>query len=347
MRVVFAPDFRSGTPYQPLLAAALEQEGVEVAYLEKYYRGLPFTRGLAGLGADLFHLHWPEIYWRPFHRWLHYGDDLMLATLGRPLVLTAHNFQPHDHPLGWKEQMSHWWSYQLASAVFVHSPAAAETILRTYRLDERRLHLIPHGNEAAAYPTPSERSVAHDQLGLKLPRGQRVVLMFGAIRPYKGQEAIIDWWKRSTPEATTLALVGQPQDAAYQEEIRRQVQDCPSILLHDYHQDDASTALWHSAADVALFNYRQIFSSGSLSLALGYGLPIVYPVRNTAFDLAPFTNQHPKRVGAFYSMEGDFGEKLKAAAQLGRSEPAALDWAQARSWQGIAQETANVYKSLL
>ncbi len=347
MRVVFAPDFRQGTPYQSLLATALEQEGVEVAFLEKYHRGLPFTRGLAGLRADLFHLHWPEVYWKPFHRWLHYCDDLWLATRGRPLVLTAHNFQPHDQPLQWKEQISHRWTYHLASAICVHSETAAETILRTYRVEERQLHLIPHGNEAAAYPPATEQVKAREQLGLQLPKGHRLVLMFGAIRPYKGQEAIIAWWKREAPEQATLALVGQPQDAAYQQKIRHEIQGCPNIFLRDEHQDDANTALWHSAADVALFNYRQIFSSGSLSLALGFGLPILYPVRCATVDLLPFSQEHSERVGAFHSLEGDFGEKLAALLKQGRSETAAAAWSQSRSWQHTAQITANIYKSLL
>lgn len=347
MRVVFAPDFRTGTPYQNLLASALEEQGVEVAYLEKYHRGLPFTRGLAKSRADLFHLHWPEMYWFPFHRWVHYGDDLMLATCGRPLVLTAHNFYTHDNPLGWWQQISHWWTYYLASAVFVHSEKAAETILRTYRLKERRIHVLPHGDEAAAYPPAVEQALAREKLGLTLPSNQRLVLMFGAIRPYKGQEAIIDWWKRQAPANATLALVGQAQESAYREEIRRQVQDCPSILLRDERQDNANTTLWHSAADVALFNYRQIFSSGSLSLALGFGLPLLYPVRNATLEVTPFSEQHPERVPAFHSLEGDFGEKLAASLQIGRSEQAASEWAAAHSWQKNAQITADVYKNLL
>lgn len=347
MRVVFAPDYRSGTPYQLLLAVALEEEGVEVGFLEHYYRGLPLTRGLAKIGADLFHLHWPEHYWHPSYRWLKYGDDLLFATRGRPLILTAHNFQIHDQRQSWKAFIGQCWTYYLASSVLVHSAAAAETLLRTYPLEERRLHLIPHGNEAAAYPEPSQQHRAREKIGLPFPPERRLALMFGAIRPYKGQEAVIDWWKQNAPPNTTLAIVGQTWDQGYRQEIRRLVKDCPTIHLVDQHQNEADTALWLSAADAALFNYRQIFSSGSMSLALGFGLPLLYPSRNTTVDLEPFSSRHPGRVNPFYSLAGDFGEKLSAALQLGRCDQAASDWATERSWQNIARKSIKIYKSLL
>ena len=62
LKVIFAPDWRAGVPYQQLLATALPRHGVDVAFLQGYRRGLPLSRLLEGQQFDFLHLHWPEAY---------------------------------------------------------------------------------------------------------------------------------------------------------------------------------------------------------------------------------------------------------------------------------------------
>ena len=51
MRVLFAPDYREGTPYQTLLADALGRLGVKVSFLSDYHRGLPICSGGCARGC--------------------------------------------------------------------------------------------------------------------------------------------------------------------------------------------------------------------------------------------------------------------------------------------------------
>ena len=55
MRILFAPDYRNGLPYQQLLAEALRELDVEVDFLTGYRRGLPLYRGTADLQFDALH----------------------------------------------------------------------------------------------------------------------------------------------------------------------------------------------------------------------------------------------------------------------------------------------------
>src|SRR5438105_3895817 len=64
IRVLFAPDYRDGLPYQDLLAKALVRHGVEVSFLTDYRRGLPLFRGSFGNRPDIVHIHFPEKYFR-------------------------------------------------------------------------------------------------------------------------------------------------------------------------------------------------------------------------------------------------------------------------------------------
>lgn len=343
MRVLFAPDYRPGTPYQTLLADALREAGVTVDFLSDYYRGLPLTRGLAKSQADLLHLHWPEPYAHFRGRWRQYFPDLFLARRMAPLVLTAHNGLPHENLHSAIHRACHAWTYQLANAVIAHSDAAAEVIRAEHGIKDRRLRVIPHGNEAAAYPALTSRESARKELGLRLPPNQRLALMFGAFRPYKGQDAVLDWWRQNAPPRTTLALVGKAAHTADLDNLHHQTKDRENLLLRPEYQDETDTARWHAAADVAVFNYRQIFSSGTVNLALGAGLPVLLPARCPTVDVSDV----PGRALRFFSLEGDFGDKLGRQLELGRSPQAARQWAISRDWAKIAESTAQIYASLI
>src|SRR5262245_50742956 len=101
MKVLFAPDWRSGVPYQTLLAEALVALGVEVDFLADYKRVLPLSRLVNERNFDVLHLHWPEAYYPRRHdgfdwfRQARFSTDLARATRTHPLVFTAHNFAPH------------------------------------------------------------------------------------------------------------------------------------------------------------------------------------------------------------------------------------------------------------
>ena len=60
MKVLFAPDWRAGVPYQTLLAAALAALGVKVEFLAGYKRALALTRLVRAREFDVLHLHWPN-----------------------------------------------------------------------------------------------------------------------------------------------------------------------------------------------------------------------------------------------------------------------------------------------
>src|SRR5262245_2706704 len=101
LRVLFAPDYRAGTPYQTLLADALDRHDVEVVFLGDYRRGLPLFRGSFDTAPNIVHIHWPEKYFHRGNGWdwlriMRYPLDCWLTAQRGPIVLTAHNFLPHN-----------------------------------------------------------------------------------------------------------------------------------------------------------------------------------------------------------------------------------------------------------
>lgn len=345
MKVLFAPDWRNGVPYQRLLADALLRAGVEVGFLQNYKRVFPLTRLLARQNCDILHLHWPEAYypkkndtWDWFRR-ARFAWDLRRATRNCALATTAHNLHAHNRSLEPFAERNTRVAHQLASAVFAHSPVAKERLIAAFELDPEKIHVIPHGDLSAPLGTPIPREEARRELCLS---PGKMALIFGAVEPYKGQEGVIDWWKQNRPDAT-LAIVGQPCTPAYEKSLASMAEGETRIVTRFDWIPDEQLRLWLSAADVTIFNYREIFTSGAANLARAWGLPMLLPERLDTVMLdepTPFVHR-------FRDFNDDFGEKLTAALGCGPDYAAAAAWRRECSWDRVAQLTLDGYRYAL
>ncbi len=344
MDVLFAPDWRNGVPYQRLLAEALVAAGVHVDFLSQYKRVLPLSRLLRQQPADLLHLHWPEAYYPQkndrwdFFRRARFRTDLALATRHTPFVFTAHNLAEHNHRHAFA-QANYAAAYRRARLVFAHSEAARAQLVSAYGLSAEKIRVIPHGDLSVVMPPPSPQAEARAQLGL--PDGP-MCLMFGAVEPYKGQEEVLAHWREARPDAL-LVIAGKPQTPEYGGTIRRAAQGLPNVVLRLEWLDDSQLALFLSAADVALFNYRTIFTSGAATLARSWGLPLLLPARLSTVDLA----EPDPRVMRFESLATNFAEELSAALAVTPDYAAAAAWRCHTAWTRVAELTLAGYRESL
>ena len=344
MKVLFAPDWRQGVPYQKLLAEALTSAGVNVDFLSHYKRFLPLARLMAEQQADLLHLHWPEAYYqRKGDRWdflrrARFTTDLALATRRTPFVFTAHNLTEHNYG-GAFAHANYAATYRHARLVFAHSAAAAAELARTYELPKEKIRVIPHGDLSVAMPPPVPQAEARTRL--KLPPG-KVCLMFGAVEPYKGQDEVMAYWREAQPGAT-LVIVGKPLNEEYARFVRQSAHQSHGVIVRLEWLSDADLSLFLSVADVALFNYRTIFTSGAATLARSWGLPLLIPNRLSTVDLA----EPDPRVIRFEGLEEDLTEKLDAALNIAPDYNAAATWRAQTSWAHVAELTAAGYREAL
>jgi glycosyltransferase involved in cell wall biosynthesis len=345
MNVLFAPDWRSGVPYQRLLAEALEAYGVHVSFLQHYKRLMPLTRLLKINPTELFHLHWPEAYYpRLRDRWdkirrARFSIDLILATRNKPFVLTAHNLCEHNLQHLPFAHVNYATAYRRANLVFAHSTAAKEKLGRIYGVDGQKVRVVPHGDLSVVMPPPISRDEARSKL--RLPEGP-ICLMFGAVQPYKGQEEVLAYWKEARP-SEHLVIAGKPDSPEYGQTIRQLAADLPNVTLHFHWLPDAELAEYLCAADCALFNYRTIFTSGAASLARSWGLPILLPSRLETVDLG----EPDPRVFRFDSFPTQFREKLAAALAISPDFQAAAGWREQISWPRVAELTVAGYREVL
>jgi glycosyltransferase involved in cell wall biosynthesis len=341
MRVLFAPDWREGVPYQSLLADALGAAGVSAVFPAGYRRGLPVARICRESAPDLLHLHWPEAYYAPRQdgmaalRLLRYPLDLALARC--PHIVTAHNLFAHNLGAGRLMKRAALASFRSAAAVIAHSDAAARLVARTARIDRQRVAVIPHGDVSARLGPPAEREAARRELGLG---PGPVALMFGTVEPYKGIEEIIRLWGDAPPPAT-LWIVGRPCSEFYGKTVRSLAEKASSVECRLGWLPDDALRLWLSAADVALFNYSRILTSGAAILARSRGLPVMFPGRIDTVDLG-----EPDPAVVRFEPE-TFADGLGRAVAAGADYARAASYRAAIAWPAIARATAELYRGVL
>lgn len=351
LHILFAPDFRKSIGYQHYLAEALEAQGVRVSFLNGYARGLPLWRGTCRIeGLDAVHLHWPESYCQarePARNWLRkqrYLLDMALLSQRYPLFLTAHNLLPHNREEESGVFRNIAYTARRASRIFAHSPEARRQYAATFGVNSERIPVIPYGDHAVKMLPPLESESSRQELSLPPRERERVCLIFGTVSPYKGISEVIEYWKKHRP-AARLLVVGPVAKATYARELNALAEGVPQVELRISEQwlSEADLRLWLSAVDCAIFNYREIFTSGAAALARSFGLPLLIPERLRCADLM---EPHPY-VQRFDSLEGNFAQCLELALKQQPDFEVSEAWREETSWKHVAELTARAYREVL
>ena len=313
-----------------------------------YRRGLPLFRGGREKLFDILHIHWPEAYFRHskdhlnWLRTLRYPLDLWLSAKRTPIVSTAHNLLPHTRrsELGVHRNMRY--TANRSEAVFVHSDAAREEVIRAYEVSDKRVHVIPFGDHSVRLGSPLPREAS--RVALALPLTQKICLTFGTISPYKGIEHLARFWNEADIPHR-LAIVGPILSNELAEKLAELAEVCPAIDLRLKREwlPDAELQTWLSASDCVVFNYEEVFSSGAAALARAYGIPLLMPHSLAFVDLH---EPHP-HVLRFHKLEVDFKEQLARALSTPADYDLAAEWRMKTSWERVANLTQLVYRKVL
>jgi glycosyltransferase involved in cell wall biosynthesis len=160
--------------------------------------------------------------------------------------------------------------YKLASAYVVHSDFDRRLVCDRYSLNSKTVHVIPHATYDHYRRGRHWRAAPEDCCNL---------LYFGLIRPYKGVDDLIrafDAIPRDRIENYWLTLVGETWEGwtVPAELISRSRYRDRITFINRYVSDDEVDGAF-AGADVVVLPYHRSSQSGTLHIALHYGLPIV------------------------------------------------------------------------
>ena len=352
MRVYFRPLLLGGNPYTRELVAALEAEGIEVC--GSAGRGISFARHALSQGARVVHLHWLWGVTSRGGRWMararlgyFLAQLLLLRVLGRGIVLTVHNLYPHESPHPDVDRLCTRAVIAIAHRTLVHGDSAKEVLQRELGLGERtvaRLVTVPHAHYADVYPDRISRTRARAVLGIGEDRF--VFGNLGMIRPYKGIPALIDAFRSIGGDDIELVIAGRPIDGPYRAEIERRIAGDPRIRFFPGFVAEDEVQTYLKAADVMVYPFENVLSSGSVILALSMARTCVCPEVGCIRDIASPDDAY------LYSPDDPDGLRnamLRAIADRNNTEGKGrrgLERVLAWSWEHSARCTAEIYRGL-
>jgi glycosyltransferase involved in cell wall biosynthesis len=161
--------------------------------------------------------------------------------------------------------------------IIVHHDSAIDDVVSHFSIPHmrERFDVIPHGNYFDCYPGKVSKQEARRLLCI--PEEDFVFLLFGQLRANKGIENLLSAFvtvcgESEAPLRLVLAGRAEPQ-------IKKLIINAQSHAQRiDFREGFVAEDLvqpWHAAADAAVFPFSTGLTSGSLILAMGFGLPVI------------------------------------------------------------------------
>ncbi len=304
----------------------------------------------------------PKIFHILWNSHLKYFDRTLLMLyyklLGKKIVLTAHDVNAarrdgHDSALN---RLSLRTQYQLADHIFVHTEKMKNELLEDFGVRGRAVTVIPYGINNAVPNTDLTPAQAKQRLGIG--SGDRTILFFGGLRPYKGLEHLVAAFQLIAPKNQGYRLIIAGQRKRGFERYLRDIQeaiaaDCSRdrVVQRIEHVPDREMELYFKAADVLVLPYKDIFQSGVLFLGYSFGLPVIASEvgslrEDVIEEKTGFVCRPRDPVDLARTIEKYFDSSLFKSLDIRRQE--VRDHAsRTHSWDAIGETTREVYLRLL
>ncbi len=266
---------------------------------------------------------------------------------GAKIVLTVHDLLPHD--TGEADVRAFRELYARVDGIICHSESIRARLGAEFAVPEAKVRVIAHG--PFFYDLPATRE-AETLRGFGLEAAGVVVLWQGIIFPYKGVDVLLRAWREVEERVDGAWLVvagtGSPE---LLEQIRAQVAalGLKRVRLEFRFVTAEELVALYRRADVVVYPYRTITTSGALATGLALGKAIV------ASDLPVFRELLTDRENALLVAAEDADALTEALVELAEDRGlrerlagrvGAMDFGDG-AWRTIAEKTAAAYRGVL
>jgi D-inositol-3-phosphate glycosyltransferase len=317
-----------------------------------HYRSL--IRYAAAARPRVFHILWNSKI-QFFDRTL-----LMLyyKALGKRVALTAHNVNQarRDSQDTWLNRITLRIQYHLTDHIFVHTQKMKDELMEEFGVAGQAVTVIRHPINNAFSDTELTPSEAKRQLGLE--EGNKTLLCFGRIKPYKGIEYLLSAFQKlaSQDGQYRLIIAGEVQkgNEMYMDSLMQIMAGeigNGQVILRTQFIPDEDMEVYLKAADVLVLPYKDIFQSGVLFLGYSFGLPVIVT------DVGSFREEVVEGETGYLCRPGDSEDLAKKIEtyfasdlyrNLGLNRKVIKDYADIHhSWAAAAELTRKAYEGML
>ncbi len=340
--------YTEGNPYQRLLYADPAGRIRPVAWRHAWHR---LARARRRGALPVVHLHWDDrIFGRGADPAANRAEaEALLGHLGRyreaggRLLWTIHNRRPHREIDAQTFAAARARLAAMADAIHVHAPHAAAHMREAWQAPAERLHVLPHPSYLGAY----EPEI--DTLARPLPAAaERRFLFFGMFRGQKGVSRIAEAADKLARRGHRFRLEMAGRAFASQRRLLARLAANPAIELFPERVPDEQVAPVFARNQLFLFPNHDVFTSGSVMLALTFGLPVIGPRVPALVETLPEGNR-----ALLYDPESPRGliRAMRDAiemedAELARLRAEALAFARERAPRVIGRRMADLILTL-
>src|SRR5438093_8345211 len=153
--------------------------------------------------ARIFHILWNN-------KFEHFDRTLLMLyyrLFGKRIVFTAHNvnMRKRDNRDNWRNRLSLSIQYRLCHHILVHTAAMKDELISDFGIASQRVSVIPFRINNTSPTTTLVSWEARERIGLGC--GEKTLLFFGQIAPYKGLEYLTAAMSELAKEDKDLRLV--------------------------------------------------------------------------------------------------------------------------------------------
>jgi len=299
-----------------------------------------FAEGLVPR-AELLHAQW----WSLPLAVIYFCICGLFKLRGKPVVFTVHNVLSHDRSRLYKTVSQ--LLFRMGDHFIVHTAKNRQQLAACYGIKRANISVIPHGSLDFHVHHQCDPLAVRAELGLA--PNQKVVLLFGAIRPYKGVETAIEAFSKVVEKVpgAVLLIAGKAWQSwePYQLMIERLAIDKFVKTCIDY-VPSGDVYKYFEAADLVILPYEQFDSqSGVGSTAVSFRKPLIV---TDVGGLPDFVRERrwvvpPKNPVALSRTMIDC---LADPALLARMTADSEKVAAGLSWSDIAEKTIALYNRL-
>jgi len=295
-----------------------------------------FTKG------QLLHAQW----WSPPLIFVYMTICFLYKIRKRPVVLTVHNIIQHEkNPF-----------YDLCSRVLfkfcdhfiVHSHSNKEILSKYFNIDREKITAIPHGPLGVQNRNDVTCKEARKRLGLS-PE-DKVVLLFGTVRPYKGVEIALKAFAeviKEIPQARLVIAGTLWEKWNRYEDIITGHNLTDYIIKHLHYIESADVGKYFIASDLVILPYRHFESqSGVGATAVAFRKPMIV-TRTGGLPELVVNQSNVVPPGDVNALSGRIIHCLKDHSVMAKMSKEAEIIAEEISWQNVAERTFSIYRKLI
>jgi glycosyltransferase involved in cell wall biosynthesis len=212
---------------------------------------------------------WWATFWAPATSWL--INKIKKAGINAKILI--HNTFPHEST--WIDKKLTAWALREASFFVTMTEGEAER-LRSVVSPQVKILTFPHPVYRQFPSSGLSKVEVRKKLGL--PLETPIALFFGFVRPYKGLNVLLEAMGKLKAQGSNIHLViaGEFwQDQAIYEKQIAELGIHDMVTVRADYIPDSEAGLYFEAADLFVAPYVGGTQSGSIKLAMGYGLPLV------------------------------------------------------------------------